>query len=231
MKDKKIGIIIPYFENQPVMRERLEWLLDVLRYQIREFEQEYYEEVTLVIVDDGCNAKWLDNYNTLNGHDDGIKIIHFEENRGVSAARNVGLDYLVDKCDYIGFLDGDDCISTDFIKEAYKLMQDDVDFIDCRLVQDGSEVFGTFETFKKQRKLIRNGVSGCFYKTELIGNKRFDEKLQIGEDEKWGKEVIDLNKHRKEVSMGVYIYNHGINCDSLTMRHARGEISEQFQKN
>lgn len=218
--DINVGIIIPYYENQPVMRERLEWLLSLLIEQIETFKM---AKVEVLVIDDGCNAKWLDKYK------EPVIVKHFVENKGVSAARNYGLEYFIDKCDYIGFLDGDDSISMDYVKEAYKLMGLQADFIDSRLVQDGLEVFGTYKGYVEQKSLIRNGVAGCFYKSSIIGDKRFDEKLQIGEDEKWGKEVVDLSKHTKGISNGIYVYNHGINPDSLTMRHARGEIGEEFK--
>lgn len=217
----RIGIVIPYYENQPVMKERLEWLIRVLWYQLPEDEV----ETKVVVVDDGCNAKWLDEYDY-----NWLTVVHNAENIGVSAARNVGIELLIDKTDYIGFLDGDDNISSDYLKEAYKLMQLGVDFIDSRFVQDGSEIFGTLNGFDRLRNMVRDGVAGCFYKNSIIGDKRFDEKLQIGEDKKFNDEVVDLSKHKKEISAGIYIYNHGINTDSLTMRHDRGQIGEQFER-
>jgi len=211
-----IGIIIPYYENNGVMKDRLEWLLEILKYQLK-------DDVEVVIVDDGSNAYWLDKYSKW------FSIIHLKQNKGVSNARNVGLEYLLsENKEYIGFLDADDCISSDYLKEAKKLMKKGYDFIDNRFVQEGLEIFGTLEGLKRLKGIRRGGVAGTFIKSSIIGDIRFDEKLQIGEDVKFVNDVLDLSKHKKGVSMGIYVYNKGINTDSLTMKHARGEISEKY---
>ena len=212
----KIGIIVPYYENQKVVRERFEWLLELLKEQID-------DNVIVVIVDDGSKAYWLDEYKN-------ITIIHSKQNGGVSKARNIGLDYLEkEDIDYIGFLDSDDSVSSDYINEARKLMLEGYDFIDSRFVQEGLEIFGTIKGNNRLKEIIRGGVAGTFIKKELIKDIRFDEKLQIGEDTKFVKDVIDLTKHKKGVSKGVYIYNLGVNSDSLTMKYARNEIGIEYR--
>jgi len=214
----KIGIIIPYYENQKIMRSKLEWLLYVLEDQIE-------HNIEIVIVDDGSKAYWLDKYQKK------FTIIHLKQNKGVSNARNVGLEHLLSKnVDYIGFIDGDDSVSSDYINEAKWLMLEHYDFIDSRFVQEGLEIFGSLKGFDRQKTIKRGGVAGCFIKSSIIGDIRFNEKLQIGEDTKFVDDVIDLKKHKKGVSMGIYVYNLGVNSDSLTMRHARKEISEMFEQ-
>ena len=214
----KIGIVIPYYENGIEMKKRFKNLLKTL-------EETIDDNFEIVIVDDGSNSLWLNDYLKF-------KVIHLQENSGVSHARNVGIDYLiVQKVDYIGFIDADDSISNDFLKETYKYAKEGYDYIDCRFIQDGIEVFGTKENYERQIKCIRNGVVGCFYKTITIGEHRFDENLQIGEDGKFVNEVVDLSKHTKGISKGMYVYNKGVNENSLTMRYIRKEIGEIFKNN
>lgn len=50
-------------------------------------------------------------------HDSRIKVIPFEQNRGVSAARNAGIDAAMGE--WIGFVDGDDKIDLDFFEKLY----------------------------------------------------------------------------------------------------------------
>ena len=214
----EIGIVIPYYENGRIMRDKLEWLLYVL-------EQQIEHNIEIVIVDDGSKANWLDKYQRK------FTIIHLKQNKGVSHARNVGLEYLLSKgVDYIGFIDGDDSVSSDYINEAKWLMLEHYDFIDSRFVQEGLEIFGSMKGFDILHKKKRGGVAGCFFKSSVIGDIKFDEKLQIGEDTKFVDDVIDLKKHKKGVSMGMYVYNLGVNSDSLTMRHARGEITQYYEQ-
>ena len=213
----EIGIIIPYYENGRIMRDKLEWLLYVLEEQIE-------DNIEIVIVDDGTKAYWIDRY-------EDICVIHNKQNGGVSRARNIGLEYLDKKdIDYVGFIDSDDSVSSDYIKEARKLMLLGYDFIDSRFVQEGLEIFGSLKGFDRLKEVKRGGVAGTFFKSSIIGDIRFDEKLQIGEDTKFVDDVIDLKKHKKGVSMGIYVYNLGVNNDSLTMRHARGEITQYYEQ-
>ena len=206
----KIGVVIPYYENSNMAKERLKNLLNTIITANKRNTQ-------VVVVDDGSNATWLNDFDT---------VIHLPENKGVSYARNVGIDYLKDYVDYIGFIDADDSISSDFLEETYNCCEYGYDYIDCRLIQDGIEVFGTDKGKHDQLNCIRNGVVGCFYKTSIIGEHRFDENLQIGEDGKFVNEVVDLSKHTKGISKGMYVYNKGVNENSLTMRYVRHEIKE-----
>ncbi len=212
----KLGIVIPYYENTIEAKDRLEFLLNILISQI-------HQGTEVVIVDDGGNARWLDKY-------EHIEIIHLKENLGVSHARNIGIDALIDKVDYIGFIDADDSISGDYICQARVVIEiEKPDYVDCRLIQSGIEVFGTKNDYERQKKIVRNGVVGCFYKKEIIGDNRFNEDLQIGEDGDFNSKVVDLNKHRKGISRGMYVYNHGVNGDSITMRYIKGEIDENIR--
>ena len=40
-----------------------------------------------------------------------------------------------------------------------------------------------------------------------------------------------MSKHTKGISKGMYIYNKGVNENSLTMRYARKEIGEMRNEN
>ena len=213
---KKLGIVVPYYENSEEMRRRAEYLLDMLYEMVKESKK----DAEVIVIEDGSDAKWIDKY------DDLFKIEHLKHNTGVAHARNVGIDYYINKVEYIGFIDADDTLSYDYIKEALKCAKEEVDYIDSRLIQDGIEAFGTNGNRIKQLDVVRCGVAGCFYKSSIIGDNRFLENLQIGEDTEFAHRVINLNKHKKAVSNGIYVYNKGVNCNSLTMRHIRGEITE-----
>lgn len=205
-----IGIVIPYYENSKEAKERLMFLLDILSKQITNFYK-------VVVVDDGCNCTWLDNYI-------GIKIIHIEHG-GVSKARNTGMEYLIkEKCKYIGFVDADDSISNDYFREAYKVCQlNKYDIIDCRFVQSGIEVFGTLDNREWQKQTLRNGCAGNFFKTSKIKNHRFVEGMSTGEDGEFVNRAFDLSRDKKGTFDGMYVYNYGVNPKSIIMRASRNE--------
>lgn len=99
----KLSLIIPYFETY----ELTERLLDSLIVQDR-------KEVELIVIDDGCNEKRLDNFKGFNN----IKIIHHEKNMGTAKTRNEGIKLAKGK--YIGFIDCDDMVTADYIDVLLK---------------------------------------------------------------------------------------------------------------
>ena len=58
--------------------------------------------------------------------------------------------------------------------------------------------------------------------------KRFDPKLQIGEDTKFNADVFKLDKHKKcYVKEAMYCYKLGLNKNSLTMLFSAKKIEEK----
>ena len=208
----KIGIVIPYYENSEEAKERMEYLLDIISPQIK-------KNIELVVIDDGMSALWLDEYSKKN-----IEIIHMHH-VGVSESRNIGIRHLKKrKCEYIGFIDGDDSVSNDYIEEAYKVCKEGLyDYIDSRYIQSGVEVFGTRELANKQLNIVRNGVAGAFFSSKLIGKVEFDKELKNGEDTDFVRKVVDISKIKKGLFKGMYVYNYGVNPESIIMRCQKGE--------
>ena len=174
----KIGLCVPFFNNSDEAKNRLIYLLETIKGQ-----QEMSGNLEVAVVVDGPKEDFLDKYEGKNK----IKIINLERHRGVSAARNKGIDYLQETgCSYIGFVDADDSISEDYLIEAFTACVDNMyDLLDARFVQ-GVEVFGTIEDNERQKLLVRNGVVGTFVKSSVIGKKRFDETMFVGEDTEFG---------------------------------------------
>ena len=88
--------------------------------------QQQYKNLEIILVDDGSedsSGQICDKYAMT---DSRIKVIH-QKNKGLSAARNIGIDE--SKGDLIGFVDGDDCIHP----EMYSRLYDDVCRYNVRL--------------------------------------------------------------------------------------------------
>lgn len=103
----KVSIIIPVYNVEPYIEECLQ---SVMR-------QTYKGEMECILIDD-CGT---DNSMEVAGQlikayavSIDFKVVHHEHNRGVSAARNTGID--VANGEYVFFLDSDDWISDDCIE-------------------------------------------------------------------------------------------------------------------
>lgn len=203
---KPLGIVIPYFMITIQCKDVFVKLMEQLKSQMN-------NSVILYVYEDGQISDWLIEYKSKNIIIDGDGI-----NKGVSYARNRGIDYLIDKVNYILFLDSDDRISDDYIsKYLSKCKSKKYDVLE-------SGFYVKEEKADYNPNVLRNGVVGSAFNVKLIGNNRFDESLQIGEDTKFVRSVLDLNKHKKEYVDTNYYYQYGINDDSLTRRYSKGAI-------
>ena len=100
-----VSIIIPVYNVFPYIREALDSVI-----------KQTYHNLEIIIVDDGStdgSGLVCDEYK----RDVRVKVIH-QENRGLSGARNTGLNMITGE--YITFLDPDDALCSDMIE---KLMQ------------------------------------------------------------------------------------------------------------
>lgn len=102
-----VSVIIPVYNVAPYLREALDSVI-----------HQTYRNLEILIVDDGStdeSGSICDEYLS----DPRVTVIH-QENKGLSNARNVGLDLMTGE--YVGFLDPDDAFHPGFIEELLKIM-------------------------------------------------------------------------------------------------------------
>lgn len=87
---------------------------------IKSIVQQTYENIEIIIVDDGSTDSSGTLCDQLGRNDKRIIVIH-KENGGLSDARNKGIDRASGK--YICFIDGDDFIAEDFITTLYNSLK------------------------------------------------------------------------------------------------------------
>ena len=91
-----------------------------------------YKDFECIVVDDGSpdnSSAIIDKYVK---QDQRFKVIH-QQNMGLSAARNAGLD--IAKGDYIAFIDSDDYIADDYLEKfALKIASTDADIVICGFI-------------------------------------------------------------------------------------------------
>jgi len=103
-----VSVIVPIYKVEEYLEDCIESIIN-----------QTYKNIEIILVDDGSPdncGKMCDEYALK---DERIKVIH-KENGGLSSARNAGLD--IARGEYISFIDSDDYISKNFIKNLMKVM-------------------------------------------------------------------------------------------------------------
>ena len=192
-EDFLISIITPYYRTLNETKE----LAKVLEPQLS-------DNVEWIIIDDGCHEQELDNIKA--------KIIHLENNSGGgSVPRNVGLDTARGK--YILFIDSDDSVAANYLRTIKeKISTDNFDY--CYFGWESPYFHVIIEDEPPEWNC---SIWNCIYKRSIIGDTRFDPKLQIGED-------YDFNvKVRKGVHTSIkeILYYYHDTPNSLMKRGSR----------
>ncbi|MBR6308415.1 MAG: glycosyltransferase [Lachnospiraceae bacterium] len=159
-----------------------------------------YRDVEIIVVDDGStddSGMKCDRWAT---GDNRIKVIH-QSNRGLSGARNTGLD--VSKGEYILFVDSDDYVDSEYVSKLYNnVMCNRADIAICNYlfvneagteinndnysqytsntVFDGTDALLLFEN--KSYRTFFDVVWNKIFKRELFDGVRFPEGVSVVED-------------------------------------------------
>lgn len=111
-----VSIIIPVYNVRPYLAEALDSVLC-----------QSYGELEIIIVDDGSTDGSGEVCDSYAERDARIIVIH-QENKGLSAARNVGLDRMTG--DSVAFLDPDDAYHVDYVEGMLNAMvREDADLV------------------------------------------------------------------------------------------------------
>lgn len=115
----QVSIIVPVYNVLPYLIESIDSIIN-----------QTYKNLEIILIDDGStdgSGIICDNYAKK---DNRIRVIH-QENKGLSVARNVGLDNI--NGDVVAFLDSDDVYSPRFIENMmFTMLHKDVDVVICK---------------------------------------------------------------------------------------------------
>lgn len=180
-----LSIIIPYHNTKKYTDE----LLDVLKAQIT-------GETEVLLIDDGSEEPYISEYPWLT--------IMWIKHGGVSKARNAGLNIAIG--DYIAFIDSDDIVSKDYVKNILERIEKDPDYIDLSwksLTPEGMQ-FNCRAT--STQRLINPSVCTRIFKRSFIGGLRFNEDKDIGEDEEFTRKLNINRGKRAFITPYMYFY-------------------------
>lgn len=206
-----ISVIIPVFNVEMFLARCIDSVI-----------RQTYTRLEIILVDDGStdnSGKICDEYRL---RDNRIVVIH-KDNGGLSSARNTGLDVSHGK--YIGFVDGDDYISSEMYERLLEgLIQYNGNYSTGgirELYLSGSELIhgchgkGTIILDKEEAfidyyvnlKYNRSSVCCKLFKRELIDSVRFTEGIH-GEDADIMYRVIDRVDKVVCINEPIYYYIH-----------------------
>ena len=109
-----ISVVIPTYNRYNFLKRAIKSVLN-----------QTFKAKEIIVVDDGSN----DNTYKIKDEFKDIKYICYNENKGVSFARNIGI--LNAKYDYVAFLDSDDEWHKDKLKEQVDFFKKNKDYLIC----------------------------------------------------------------------------------------------------
>lgn len=173
-----ISIIVPVFNVENYLHRCID---SILNQSFKNFE--------LLLIDDGSKDNSGNICNEYAEKDSRIKVFH-KENGGVSSARNIGLDHAVGE--WVAFVDADDEVADGYLNIGAQFVEADIiqkpfSVIDEREKENeyNQENFvlrkreDIFLFFVQKRN---NALWDKLIKMKLIGDRRFNTEVSIGED-------------------------------------------------
>ena len=175
MADKLVSIIIPVYKVEPYLRQCIESVL-----------AQTHSALDIILVDDGSPDRCGEICEEYAARDSRIRVIH-QENGGLSAARNTGLEVV--KGNYITFVDSDDFVAENYVETLLKWIVDSGADIACGGFVDyhtGDKVTPVNTELKPKilssadfleamlyQHTGDNAVWGKLYKKDIFKNLRF----------------------------------------------------------
>lgn len=183
----KLSIIVPVYKTEKYLPKCIDSILS-----------QTFTDFELILIDDGSPDRCGEICDEYAAKDDRIIVIH-QENRGVSSARNAGLD--IARGEYIGFVDSDDWIEPEMYNVMVRAAIDNItDVVLCGfqyfdgkkdIFNYGTEIpiagmisLGQLmeRTLSTNQKFYYGAVWNKLFRSECISRIRFDIDLLLIED-------------------------------------------------
>jgi glycosyltransferase involved in cell wall biosynthesis len=207
----KVSIIVPVYNGYDFLGKCLDSLIN-----------QVYKNIEIIVIDDCSTDKTKEVIKEYTNKDKRIIAFYQSKNKGVSAARNVGIK--ASTGDYLMFVDSDDALT----KEAIRRMVDVANKYDSDLVdsyhlleyEKGNGKILTFTEKKVPKNVLCLGtikddirvlnmttyMTGKIIKKDLMDNLLFDETLRCYEDMPIEHKIKDRVKNYTFLNKPVYIY-------------------------
>lgn len=216
---EKVSIIVPIYGVELYIEKC-----------VRSIMSQNYENIEIILVDDGSKDNSGEIIDRLAKEDQRIKVIH-KANAGVSAARNSGLAVATGK--YILFVDGDDYIDTTYTEYFVRLIVEnnadmvfsynwyrDSDFSSRHIDKKDEVIAISGECAMEEMYLNKIGVAvwNKIYKKELLDEYaiKFNEEFWFAEGMTFNIEIFQ--RARKIVAARCQLYHQVYNPESAVRK-------------
>lgn len=183
----KVSVVIPVYNTEEYLRQCMDSIVN-----------QTLEDIEIICIDDGSTDGSAEILKDYEANDSRIRI-YTQENQGPSAARNRGMSLAGGK--YIYFMDADDFIETNTLKELYDISEktdaEMVLFKEINYVDETGEMYTT--TYYDMPYLADNvggrvftyrddlfhllfipvSVPGKFFKREFVSQMKFPEDIKF----------------------------------------------------
>ncbi|MNZ70659.1 putative glycosyltransferase EpsJ [compost metagenome] len=234
-----ISIIMPVFNKAQHIEK-----------SIRSVQSQSYQNIELLIIDDGSTDNSSDIINRIAQHDQRIKYF-YQKNMGVSAARNSGVE--IANGHYISFLDADDEYESTFISEMMDAIKgDDAAYCAHYTSRAGRHKKSRFSFFEENlllayllNRCTPNTNSWLIQRNFIIKNNiKFKPGVNWGEDMMFFSEIIlksnkinpckkFLTKYNMDIEQSLSLNEKStqkLEKDIYWMKHVRSQIKNSTLK-
>lgn len=197
-----VSVIIPAYNVEDYVEKCLESIIT-----------QTYKNIEIIIIDDGSTDGTYEKCLKFTHIDHRVKL-YTQKNKGVSAARNYGIERASGQ--YICFVDSDDQISPYYVEVMLKNIMDtnsDISLIQYTrhlpmdsLSNKEREVWNYKEGLIKCLSMTPPICCVCckMYKKQILKDLRFDENIQIAEDKYFF--YMSLTRCKKIVYQDIALY-------------------------
>lgn len=234
----KVSVIVPVYNASKYISTSINSLIN-----------QNFKDFEIIIINDGSTDDSIEIANKLlSASDIEFQIVN-QKNKGVSNARNLGLN--IAKGDYILFLDDDDYIDSNHIKYLYdKIKENNTDFAFSKFLKvnsdkkiltnesqynylDDKNTLSTLELIKLDLEMkIPFSFVQILYKASILkdNNILFNENYRYGEDTDFALRALYCGKDVSIVDKPTYFYLQHSESVTSNLYLNRFEIIKIFEE-
>lgn len=219
-QDYLFSVIVPVYNKEHYLREALESIIE----QTIGFDR----NIQILLINDGSTDSSAEICSEYADRYPGNISYYAQENKGVSAARNVGIAHASGK--YITFFDADDVWDKDAFEQAFRLFEahSEIDIAAAKLIQFGDVTSPHPLDYKFEKTcvvdlnikpdFIQPMIGNCFFAAHSVLGRQFDTALHYAEDTLFVNDILLENPRMGILSDTSYHYRKNRLAGTASMR-------------